>query len=358
LRFLKGFRKDPFFYLGSFSIILFLVLIFASFYRFDGQSMINIEKLVNSFTNQKNQLKTNELYIKSVKNFGLESPDFCLVQKSSLMGLSSPSTINQQSLGSLISVPEGGPEANKEIIEYIVESGDTLLNIAAQFNISLETLLWANNLNKNSKIKVGQRLTILPVSGVIHYVKSGDTLSEIAKNYKADVGEIVAFNELSGESDIYIGDILIIPDGVMPPPPKTKTPSVSEYLETPLAKSYFIYPISPPYKITKGLHFYNAIDLTNGKCGSPIYAVAQGEVLKTKFGWNRGYGNYLSILHPNGVVTTYAHLQAILVSPGAQVSQGQIIGLMGGSPGSPGAGHSTGCHLHFEVHGAKNPFSR
>jgi len=345
--------------LGIISIILLGVLsLTPSYFSFEKQPIVTVEKLISLSSNQKNQPQTEGLCVGPVQGSCLESPDYYLVQKSSLMSLSPPITVTSQVLGSVIGGLEE-PEVNKEIIEYVVESGDNLLSIADKFNISLETLLWANDLNKNSTIRPGQKLIILPVSGVIHYVKSGDTLSEIAQKYKANIGEIISFNELSGEGDIYIGDILIIPNGVMPPPPpKTKKPSVTEYPEVPLAKSYFICPISSPYKITKGLHWYNAIDLSNGKCGSPIYAAAQGEVLKTKFGWNRGYGNYLSILHPNGVVTTYAHLQAILVSPGTQVSQGQIIGLMGGSPGTPGAGHSTGCHLHFEVHGAKNPFAR
>ncbi|PIZ77524.1 MAG: hypothetical protein COY04_00040, partial [Parcubacteria group bacterium CG_4_10_14_0_2_um_filter_7_35_8] len=45
-----------------------------------------------------------------------------------------------------------------------------------------------------------------------------------------------------------------------------------------------------------------------------------------------------------------------IVNQGDQVSKGQVIAFMGGSPGTPGAGMSTGCHLHFGVTGAKNPF--
>jgi murein DD-endopeptidase MepM/ murein hydrolase activator NlpD len=48
----------------------------------------------------------------------------------------------------------------------------------------------------------------------------------------------------------------------------------------------------------------------------------------------------------------YGHLQTIFVSPGQEISQGQIIGLMGVT------GRATGCHLHFGVYGAKNPFAK
>ena len=46
-----------------------------------------------------------------------------------------------------------------------------------------------------------------------------------------------------------------------------------------------------------------------------------------------------------------------ILKPGDKVYTGQNIALMGGQPGMAGAGNSTGCHLHFEVVGAKNPLS-
>ena len=250
-------------------------------------------------------------------------------------------------------------DTKKVITEYIVEEGDSLWLIAEKFGISLNTILWANDLNKDSLIKPGKKLIIPPVSGVIHHVKSGDTVSEIAKKYKGKTEEIVAFNNLSNEADIYIGDIIIVPNGVIPPPSTQYAPT-----SVPLADSYFICPISSPCRITQGLHWYNAVDFSHGKCGELIYAPAAGEVLKVKLTnstsrWAfSGAGNYLTILHPNGIVTTYGHIAASLVNPGDQVSQGQMIALMGGQPGTPGAGLSTGCHLHFGVSGARNPFSK
>jgi len=122
------------------------------------------------------------------------------------------------------------------VTEYLVQPGDNLWSIVEEFNISLETLLWANNLNKNSLLQIGQKLVILPTSGVTHPVQKGDTVSQIAKTYKAKIDDILAFNDLSGEGDIYIGDILIVPNGVMPPPVVYAPQTV------PLASSYFICP--------------------------------------------------------------------------------------------------------------------
>jgi murein DD-endopeptidase MepM/ murein hydrolase activator NlpD len=93
-----------------------------------------------------------------------------------------------------------------------------------------------------------------------------------------------------------------------------------------------------------------------------IYAAAAGTVLNVKLtkstsrGAFGGAGNTITILHPNGVVTSYGHIAVSLVNPGNPVSQGQAIALMGGKPGTAGAGLSTGCHVHFQVSGAVNPF--
>jgi LysM repeat protein len=263
-------------------------------------------------------------------------PEFIFVENNSLKFFLPPAFVSGKVLGTMVE------EQRKEIQEYIVEEGDTLSLISQKFGISLETILWANNLNKNSVVKPGQKLIILPVDGVLHEVRAGDTLSEIAKKYQAKIEDIISFNELENENDIYIGDILIIPGGKMPSPKPAPQPL------TPLVQGYFICPVAGGCRITQGLHWYNAVDFSNGKCGEPILAAAGGTVLKA--GWQRTAGNYVKILHPNGVVTMYGHLQTILVSSGEQVSQGQIVGTMGAT------GKATGCHLHFDVFGAKNPF--
>jgi len=351
---IKGSFKGPFFCFGLISVIFFGIIVLIPPYFW-----INSETLI-SVTSLSKQLPQNGegLFLGPTKKFSVESPDFLLVEKNSLTSVAPPTTFSPQVLGALFEGYE--PEDIKKIIvEYQVEEGDSLWAIATKFDITLNTLLWANNLNQNSTIQPGQKLIIPPVSGVIHHVKTGDTISEIAQKYKAKTEDIKSFNGLSSEADIFVGDILVIPNGVIPPPPVEYAP-----VWVPIADSYFICPIPSPCRITQRLHWYNAIDFSHGNCGEPIYAAAGGTVLKVEltnstsrwaFG---GAGNHLTILHPNGVVTMYGHIAASFINPGDQVSQGQIIALMGGQPGTPGAGLSTGCHLHFGVSGAKNPFAR
>ena len=347
LRRVKGQLKNPLFSLGITSITLFIIFSATPFLKSLPEVAETSFPLFEDFSFLTNQ----NLFLSSANKFLTESPNFLLVEKSSLRPATPPSLISPQVLGTLVGEYEP-EEAKKAISEYIVEAEDTLSSLAARFEISLNTILWANDLTEKSIIKPGQKLVIPPVSGVIHHVKSGDTLSEIAKTYKGKIEEIVAFNELSNENDIYIGDILVVPDGVMPPPPAKPQPAP---ISVPLVDSQFILPVSSPYIITQGLHWYNAVDLSHSgyPCGKPVFAAAGGTVQKT--GYDRTLGNYVRILHPNGVVTLYGHLSVITVKNGGSVNVGEIIGYIGNTGRTRG---QTGCHLHFEVRGAKNPFTR
>ena len=345
----KGSWKDPFSFLGVFSFILFIFLSFTPFFKTlpAKEAPSFLEYLSKTFS----QAPSLSPFLNPANRFLIESPDFLLVEKNSLRPATPPSLVSPQVLGALVSGYE--PEDIKKVItEYIVEEGDNLSSLAAQFGISLNTILWANDLTEKSIIKPGQKLIIPPVSGVIHHVKAGDTLSEIAKTYKGKIEEIVAFNDLSSENDIYIGDILVIPDGIMPAPPAKTQPAL---LSLPSADSQFILPVSSPYIITQGLHWYNAVDLSHSTyaCGRPVFAAAGGTIQKT--GYHRFYGNYIRILHPNGLVTLYGHLSVIAAKSGDGVNVGEIIGYIGNTGRTRGL---SGCHLHFEVRGAKNPFAR
>lgn len=291
-----------------------------------------------------------------------ELPELLLEQDNSIHPSLPPFMITPRILGALVEGQNLEGSQRKAITEYVVEAGDNISSIAVDFDVSVNTILWANDLKLRSVIQPGDELIIPPVSGVIHHIKKGDTVDEVADYYEADSADIINFNQLSDKGDIYIGDILIIPDGIVPAP-TIETKIVSAPPSVPLGDSYFICPISRPCTVTQGLHWYNAIDFSHGKCGEPIYAAAGGEVQKVKLTnstspWAfNGAGNHLTILHPNGVVTMYGHITNSLVSPGDKVSQGQMIALMGGEPGTPGAGNSTGCHVHFDVRGARNPFA-
>lgn len=242
-------------------------------------------------------------------------------------------------------------EDDGEIEEYTIVPGDTIGSIAEKFKISVDTILWANNLSRNSTIRIGQKLTILPISGVAYTIRSGDTVSGIATKFKISQAELVEFNDIK-DGQLVIGQILIIPGGTLPStvstPSGPKTPARSGGRDA--GTGYFTRPIVGGIR-SQGLHGHNGIDIA-APIGTPILAARGGRVTLVRggSGWNGGYGNYIVITHENGIQTLYAHLNSISVSQGDMVKQGEQIGSSGNT------GRSTGPHLHFEVRGAKNPF--
>lgn len=239
-----------------------------------------------------------------------------------------------------------------EISVYTVRPGDSLSQIAEMFDVTSNTILWANDLPRASAIKPGDTLVILPVAGVRHVVRKGDTIAAIAKKYEADRDEIVSYNQLENESDLQVGETLVIPGGAIHTAP-VKTASKASPTKTTGGAgggtSSFINPAPGTIK-TQGLHGYNAVDF-GGSIGTAIRAAQSGEVIVAKTGgWNGGYGNYIVVRHKNGTQTLYAHLSRVDVGVGASVAQGATIGALGNT------GKSTGPHLHFEVRGGKNPF--
>jgi LysM repeat protein len=254
-----------------------------------------------------------------------------------------------------------------EISVYTVKDGDSISGIADHFGVSVNTILWANDLTVRDTIRPGMSLAILPVSGVKHTVKKGETLSSIAASYHASAGEIATFNGLDANATVVVGSSLVIPGGeastkVAAATPKkttatkkttstkTSTPATRSDLGTAAPSGYYQNPV-PGALLTQGIHGNNGVDL-GAPSGTPIHAAAAGTVIISKGdgAWNGGYGSYVVVSHANGSQTLYAHMSKDIVSVGETVSSGEVIGYVGET------GEATGNHLHFEVRGAKNTF--
>ena len=241
---------------------------------------------------------------------------------------------------------------NQQISVYTVRPGDTLSSIAEMFDVSVNTILGANDIKKGV-IQPGQVLIILPITGVQHTVVKGETMSSLAKKYSSDAHGIAVYNGLADGQALTVGEVLLIPNGVLAPAPSKSTPKPKNIAggSGPVISGYYIWPVAGGV-VTQGLHGWNGVDIGAPK-GTSIYAAAGGTVIVANGNgaWNGGYGSYIVIQHSNGTQTLYSHLSKVLVSPGVQVDQGEVIGKVGST------GESTGFHLHFEVRGTKNPFA-
>lgn len=104
--------------------------------------------------------------------------------------------------------------SSREITKYTVQPGDTVATLASKFNISKDTIMWANDLTSEN-LQVGKVLDILPRDGIVYTVKSGDTIEGIADKYKSDASVIRTYNdlEISGIND---GLKIIVPSAVLP----------------------------------------------------------------------------------------------------------------------------------------------
>ncbi len=269
-----------------------------------------------------------------------------------------------------VPIEEASEEDDRIVIArpstHVVQQGDTVSGIAKKYGISVNTILWANGLTARSVLKLGQELTVLPVSGVLHEVKRGETLGAIANKYGSDVDKILAANLVKSPTAVQIGQKLVIPDGrpasvATPSAPKPAAPKPSAPTPPRLGdvRDVFLPPEeAPPSRTVDGVELvwptnqkrinqyykwkHTGLDI-NGTLKDATYAVDAGIV--TYAGWNSsGYGNMILIDHGNGMVTRYAHHSKMYVQTGDQVTKGQTIGMVGST------GRSTGPHLHFEIY--------
>jgi murein DD-endopeptidase MepM/ murein hydrolase activator NlpD len=231
------------------------------------------------------------------------------------------------------------------VIQYTVKEGDTVSTIAQKFGISSDTIRWANKLKgKNPLLKVGQKIKIPPVTGVVHTVKKGETVYSIAKKYKTEPQGIVdfPFNEFEDLETFALatGQTLIVPGGVVEgaKPTIRRVPGAAEIIAK--GGGQFLWPAGG--RITQYFVWYHkGLDIANK--AAPGIAAANGGVVTYAGCLRWGYGCHVRIDHGNGFATLYAHMSRYYVEKGDKVRRGQAIGQMGCT------GRCTGTHVHFEI---------
>ena len=279
---------------------------------------------------------------------------------------------------------------------YQVKQGDTIYKIARQYHVSTTELVELNQIQNANSILVGRELKIpnslrSPIANLtldksqVSSSKTSQPLTPKAKPAASDafVEEDPYITKLKAEIDElraqYKREKFKSPSSLIsaveretrletsqPTSAVSRLNSLSEFsLESnspeadtialtlpPLADDEYLpnafdgytWPAQGVLTSSYGWRWgrlHKGIDIA-APIGTPIVAAAAGKVVGA--GWHSGYGNLIKLEHLDGSVTYYAHLNRILVTHGQQVKQGELIAEMGST------GHSTGSHLHFEIH--------
>ncbi len=254
------------------------------------------------------------------------------------------------------------------IVDYQVQPGDTLSSIAARFKITIKTIQWGNQVQDVNKLKPGQTITILPVTGILYQVKGSEQLIDLANKYGVSVNDIATANDLILPSKLVQSQELVVPlaDSRIPDMPKPTPPPVVAKVSSPTSSAgvgravlstagvgevvgsgQFVWPTTGIITKNYAQHIRTdgwrdgAIDIASNRL--PVVVASDAGVVVFS-GWDTtGYGNRVDINHGNGYVTRYAHLSAIYVGSGDHVDKGQVVGKMGCT------GHCTGPHTHFMI---------
>ncbi len=260
-----------------------------------------------------------------------------------------------------------------DIITYTVQPGDTVSAIADKFGLQPKTIFAANYeiLQDNPEsLQPNQQLKILPVDGVYWEWLGGIPFGQWAAYFAVKPQDIINYpaNHLDAaalgdpqNANIKVNTFLIVPGGQyqyhtpgqLPLGITRSNPASAQVAGSGACPPFnggavgtgtFTYPTDRHYLSgfdysTKTNHL--GIDLA-ANLGDNIYA-ADGGVVVYAGANSYGYGNMVMIDHGTGFQTLYAHLSAIFVQCGNNVTQGQVIGAAGAT------GHASGPHLHFEV---------
>jgi len=250
--------------------------------------------------------------------------------------------------------------------QYKTSGDDTLRSLADSFGTDVGTLRLSNSVNLFD-LHAGEIVNVLNRRGMLYEASANDTLQTVARRYLPKNKTLEDFsNEIVKEnglppSALILGHSFAKGDKILIPGIKVNADPVKRLSAVPQQRKFiphkaavsklYIFPLA--YKrISSGFGYryhpkkhkqilHKGCDF-QAPAGTPVFAARAGIVKEA--GWQRGYGNTVEILHQDGYITRYAHLSAINVKKGDNVSQGKSkIGEVGKS------GLATGNHLHFEL---------
>lgn len=121
----------------------------------------------------------------------------------------------------------------------------------------------------------------------------------------------------------------------------TKPGFVTRFFEARGFRVMSVFGIRPDPFGSSGSDFHTGIDFGGKPRGTPVESPVIGTVFAARM--YTGWGNLVAITDARGYNHLFAHLDQILVSPGGQISRGDVVGTVGST------GWTTGPHLHYQI---------
>ncbi len=243
---------------------------------------------------------------------------------------------------------------------YQVKSGDTISQIANDYEMNTSEVLALNPEVDSDKIKIGQELVVsaavptlsakvtreIEYTETIPYETVKEDNDDMVLNSKKTVQQGSEGSATIEAQVVSIDGVeveRVITSRVVLEEPTTEIVEVGTKVVPHIGTGDFLRPFGGTMSSDYGWRsrgYHTGVDFA-GPSGSTIVAADNGRVVFS--GWYGGYGNCVIIDHGNGIETLYAHNTQNSVSVGQVVERGQKIATVGST------GNSTGPHLHFEV---------
>ena len=259
--------------------------------------------------------------------------------------------------------------------EYIVKVGDTINSISDKYEINAQEFLIANPeyRDENTLLRVNSKVNVTLINPVLSFVYEVNELSideekfttkeEVDETKSADYREIAVqgVNGLTKNYSVYevvngeaTSEVKFLGDSVVIREMTEQVVIVGKKRKGLYSDGSYAWATNSPYRITspyawRGGKFHLGIDISGTGKDSPIYSIADGEVVEARNACvnnrcNRwAEGTYVVIKHDNNIYSMYAHMSYKTVEVGDIVSRKDIIGGMGDS------GLAYGVHLHLSV---------
>ena len=231
---------------------------------------------------------------------------------------------------------------------YRMKKGDTLYGIAKQFNVSLDLLMSANQIEDPKRVRSGTLLKIPRNSDTktaeepktYHTVRSGDTLYGLARKYGTSLKELLEANGLQEKSVIKTNERLVIPASSESAGRETNAGygsdarSAAEGKTKPVDSKTGVGPEAPfwphPGEIQKLEGKLSSAIAIIGQQGDRIVSVSSGRV--TWAAPFRGFGKMVFVKAKDGYIYGYGGNRQLFVGVGDEVLPGMEIGLLGVNP--------------------------